>query len=683
MIKNIFKLIFTLVLAFVLSFSFACGEKDDEKNPTPDVPATPENPDDPVIKEYSIKFIVDNNTQEVLIKENEKLTKPVDPTKEGYKFVGWFVDSEYTSEFDFNIVIDKEYSLYAKFEKINNTHTVTYIDEDGNILATEIVEDGKAAKGYENTKEGYESFIDITLDNITEDTTVTVYFDKIVYKVTFVDEENKTLKKIDVFYGEAAQAPDYDNELYKVEYDKDFSVIKENLTVVCKYTKIYGSLKFFDNGKELKLGLSKYEIGKETELPVPSKPGHVFIGWFLSGISLTNYTKIDADSTIDYRFYARYVETERQDMIKLPEAKYHFGVINKNKHSTADFYVYQPQIPAGAPTGVTNYDWSTSDSKVATVSAYSTITIASNGFCILTAKHKTDSNVVINAIIQTTSDGIFVSSEEAANTIETVDVKFVGKNDEIIAETTCIKGGQVIYPVPISYEGYKFVGWDKPNFNILENTTIKATYELGENNYTGKSFAIIGDSISTYKEYIPNGFASFYPYATADVNNVNQTWWMQVINKLGSTLFVNNSYSGTCVADSSSHATKNLSRLNHCVIGGETPDVILVFMGANDCASQYVTETAFNQGYTLMLNNLKKICPDSEIILCTLPGTKYYSEAAQQSFNKIIIEHAEKFALKLVDCSSAYIGNNLVDSAHPDTAGMTIVAEKMIEELLK
>ena len=84
-----------------------------------------------------------------------------------------------------------------------------------------------------------------------------------------------------------------------------------------------------------------------------------------------------------------------------------------------------------------------------------------------------------------------------------------------------------------------------------------------------------------------------------------------------------------------------------------------------------------------MLNNLKEMCPDSEIILCTLPQTKYYSNANQAIFNKVITDHAEKFELKVVDCSTVSIANHLVDSAHPNTEGMTVVANQMIKELLK
>ena len=44
--------------------------------------------------------------------------------------------------------------------------------------------------------------------------------------------------------------------------------------------------------------------------------------------------------------------------------------------------------------------------------------------------------------------------------------------------------------------------------------------------YAGKSLTIIGDSISTFSGFIPEGYAFTYPYE--DLQDVSQTWWVQV-----------------------------------------------------------------------------------------------------------------------------------------------------------
>ena len=262
-------------------------------------------------------------------------------------------------------------------------------------------------------------------------------------------------------------------------------------------------------------------------------------------------------------------------------------------------------------------------------------------------------------------------------------VTFIGKDGETIKTAKCLKGGAVTYPEAPLYDGFKFTGWDKQNYNITEDTTITANYELGINNYAGKSFTIIGDSISTYQGYIPAGFAAFYPYPTSDVIDVNRTWWMQVINKVGGSLFLNNSYSGTCVADSSTNATENLSRLKYGILSGQAADVIIIYMGSNDCASKYVTLDAFTKGYKKMLDNLQTIAPNSEIILCTLATSPFYTNENRISYNEVIENYGNQYNLQVIDLTTVNLSNHLVDSAHPNTSGMNLIAEKIVSDLLK
>ena len=161
------------------------------------------------------------------------------------------------------------------------------------------------------------------------------------------------------------------------------------------------------------------------------------------------------------------------------------------------------------------------------------------------------------------------------------------------------------------------------------------------------------------------------------------TWWMQVINKMGGTLFANNSYSGSCVSGGSSSATKLMSRLEYTQISGETPDVILIYMGSNDCASSGITANGFDKDYSTMIENLKILCPNSEIILMTLLTSPFYDVEDQKEYNDIIISKAEEFDLEVLDLSKASLAGHLVDSAHPAYSGMQVFANKVIEELNK
>lgn len=387
----------------------------------------------------------------------------------------------------------------------------------------------------------------------------------------------------------------------------------------------------------------------------------------------------------DLVFYAKFLEVDKATQITLPESTYKITkILNVEYQGNSGLYIYRPEIPKSAPsTSIVSYTWETSDSNIATISQYGTITAKGTGYCVLTGTLISNSSVTLNCFIKVSSEGIECATEEEVNTITICNVIFKGKNGEIIKIAKCQKGGNVIYPVPPVYDGYTFTGWDKVNYNIKSDTIITATYKEGSDNYTGKSFSIIGDSISTYSGYIPSTFSAFYPCSTADVSDVNKTWWMQVINRLGGTLFSNNSYSGTCAAIGTNNATSSIERLQYTILNGQMPDVILIFIGSNDCASKYVTLDNFDKGYKQMLDILKELCPISEIILCTLPDSSFYTSTNKDLYNDIIRNYASFYNFKLIELENVSLNGKLVDSAHPMTSGMSALAEKMISEILK
>lgn len=68
---------------------------------------------------YTVKFETNGGSEveNQKVKSNNKVTKPEDPTREGYKFVGWFVDEELESAYDFDTKVTKSFTLYAKWEE--------------------------------------------------------------------------------------------------------------------------------------------------------------------------------------------------------------------------------------------------------------------------------------------------------------------------------------------------------------------------------------------------------------------------------------------------------------------------------------------------------------------------------------------------------------------------------------
>ncbi len=103
-----------------------------------------------------------------------------------------------------------------------------------------------------------------------------------------------------------------------------------------------------------------------------------------------------------------------------------------------------------------------------------------------------------------------------------------------------------------------------------------------------KAVAVLGDSYSTFEGAIPEGNSIWYfkqnnPNLT-DVNSVEQTWWTLLTKKMGWTLTMNNSYSGSTICNTGYNSedysdrsfTKRMDNL------GDNPDVILILGATND-----------------------------------------------------------------------------------------------------
>jgi len=105
---------------------------------------------------------------------------------------------------------------------------------------------------------------------------------------------------------------------------------------------------------------------------------------------------------------------------------------------------------------------------------------------------------------------------------------------------------------------------------------------------------IIGDSYSTFKGYIPEGYAPYYSNepGNTDVRRVEETWWHQLQAETDCHILLNNSWSGSTICNTGynnvdcSRSSSFIYRLN-CLIEQDfflenQVDSILVFGGTND-----------------------------------------------------------------------------------------------------
>ena len=120
---------------------------------------------------YTIVFETNGGTviNGQTIDENEKVTRPADPTKEGYTFSGWYLNDEL---YDFETLVTSNLTLTAKWDKDSNEpkqFTVTFNSDGGTVVeSVTILEGNTVTKPSDPTKNGYQ-FAGWYLNNVKFD----------------------------------------------------------------------------------------------------------------------------------------------------------------------------------------------------------------------------------------------------------------------------------------------------------------------------------------------------------------------------------------------------------------------------------------------------------------------------------------------------------------------------------
>lgn len=239
------------------------------------------------------------------------------------------------------------------------------------------------------------------------------------------------------------------------------------------------------------------------------------------------------------------------------------------------------------------------------------------------------------------------------------------------------------------------------------------------NGMNGKVISILGDSISTYRGYIPvaDGFneehATAYP--ASDVQDVSLTWWMQVINALGAKLGINESWAGSRVHNYSDVentgqgvgtkvAMASMTRIANLGSNG-TPDLILFYGGTNDARFPPVGEfdaskvydtvdleatkwSNFADAYVAAIMRIQHLYPKARLICITPMQTPsaWYNNAVVNSYADTIVKICNYFGVPCIDlrrCGINYANlyNYSGDGVHPSKAGMKLMANYILAQL--
>ncbi len=226
--------------------------------------------------------------------------------------------------------------------------------------------------------------------------------------------------------------------------------------------------------------------------------------------------------------------------------------------------------------------------------------------------------------------------------------------------------------------------------------------------YKDKYFSVLGDSISTLEWYSRPREASFYDAEKKRVSGiatVADTWWGNVIARLGGRLLVNDSWSGSTVSESSAYFVPSYGcsdeRTSSLGESGILPDVVIVFMGINDWGVGFnVGESlsasedcsSFSVAYRTMLEKIKTHYPKAEIWCMTLPyGCRSGERVVEFSHErrKIKIEEyceairraASALDCRIVDLYEQRCIYDTIDGYHPNKDGMEAIAHCVLSSL--
>ena len=272
-----------------------------------------------------VKYDLDNHTltfetnggsaiDPVTVRHGNAVARPADPTKDKYTFIGWYVDPEFTEEYDFATVLEADKTIYAKFELTSTPIGDIYVRYD--VLHIKQLPDGS----YDLANAEVEHL------SAKKDTTVTAVVKN--YSATHHINVNSTLSKLTDTaiqpYPGADGKPVY--TILSVYYDLDFHTLT------------------FDTMGGSRIDPVTVRHGNAVAKPKdPVNGGYIFDGWYTDKTYRTPYnfaTVLTQDTTI----YAKWF------LIALP------GVTIKKatpKLNTSDHFAYVQGYPDGTvkPTG--------------------------------------------------------------------------------------------------------------------------------------------------------------------------------------------------------------------------------------------------------------------------------------------------------------------------------------------
>lgn len=219
-----------------------------------------------------------------------------------------------------------------------------------------------------------------------------------------------------------------------------------------------------------------------------------------------------------------------------------------------------------------------------------------------------------------------------------------------------------------------------------------------------KSVSILGDSISTFEGFNPNGYSVFYTTEQQYKNglkSVEDTWWYRVIKHLNAELCINNSFSGSRVSGDVFPAANSNERISALRRGSSIPDIVIIYIGFNDFGNGVAVKNgkiftndslSFEGAYKIMIERIKREFPSAKIICSTLCRTKIVNKPMwefPETFHGVALEEYNNMIRKVVKAKKCCLADvssygqfiETLDGSHPNFDGHKILSELWIHSI--
>ena len=497
--------------------------------------------------------------------------------------IGWFMDTTAGDctltatggEYVFNF--NTETQMLEVIYKLP-IFTVTFLDDEGNLLKTQQVQFGMSATApTPPVKEGYEfAGWDTEFSYITADTIVhaTYTLAGVKHTVTFVDWNGAVIEVQEVNAGSAALAPadptrvseDPKYSFVFNGWDKDFSYVSEDMTVTATYVQIVNkyTVTFIDwDGTVVKNEEVEYgnaATAPSTDLLNPSE-GYFFKGWdkdfsfitenlvvsalYAEEGSTFTVTFVDWDGTVlsEQEVYVGEAAVAPADPERAQNAQFTYVFSGWDKDFTAvtaDMTITAQYNEIARKYSVTFVNWNGAEimtqyveyGKSATAPDPDPVRPDTNYYTYtFTGWDKKFNNI--------TSDTVVTAMYNPE--VKYFKVTFVNYNDTVLKTQNVTYGGAATAPAtPKGPDGYTFKGWDKTFGYITTDITVKAQF-ANDNVYIGADFTNWGwiamdvtnnGNVYSYKVELAPGIYEFknryqdvYYGNNGSVTDSTGGWW--------------------------------------------------------------------------------------------------------------------------------------------------------------